>query len=82
MDKRNETLTALQALALLNNRFMLSMSGHLAKRVGDAAQAFRLALGREPTPAEAAALREYAARYRLANACRVILNLNEFMFVD
>ena len=30
VDKRNETLTALQALSLLNNRFMTRMSEHFA----------------------------------------------------
>jgi mono/diheme cytochrome c family protein len=82
VDKRNETLTALQALALLNNRFMLTMSGHLATRAGDVRTAFRLAVGREPTPSEARELAEYANKHELANACRVILNLNEFVFVD
>ena len=33
VDKRNETLSALQALALLNNGFMLTMSKHMAERV-------------------------------------------------
>ena len=32
--ERNETLTALQALALLNNRFMVRMAEHFAARVG------------------------------------------------
>ena len=33
VDKRNETLTPLQALALLNNGFMLAMAKHFAERV-------------------------------------------------
>jgi hypothetical protein len=44
--------------------------------------AFRLALDREPTAEERAALVAYAKEHGLANACRVILNLNEFVFVD
>ena len=43
---------------------------------------FRLALAREPTADERQALEAYAKQYGLANACRVILNLNEFVFVD
>ena len=82
VDKRNETLTALQALALLNNRFILTMARHMALHAGDVRAAFRQALGREPTPAEAKGLTEYAAKHGLENACRVILNLNEFVFVD
>jgi hypothetical protein len=90
VDKRNETLSALQALALLNNGFMLSMSRHFAERVeamagdvsGQVAAAFRLALGRAPTADEREALKAYARKHGMANACRVILNLNEFVFVD
>ena len=44
--------------------------------------AFRLALGRTPTMDERDALTVYARKHGLANACRVILNLNEFVFVD
>ena len=44
--------------------------------------AMRLALGREPKEGELAVLTEYAKKHGLANACRVILNLNEFVFVD
>ena len=90
VDKRNETVTALQALALLNNKLVLSMSRHTAARVeaaaGDervrVALAFRLAIGRSPTADEAAALSDYARQHGLIQTCRVILNLNEFAFVD
>jgi hypothetical protein len=89
VDQRIETLSPLQALALFNNAFMLTMSKHLAARVekaGDAeaqvAAAFRFALSRGPTPTEAAALAAHARKHGLPNACRVILNLNEFVFVD
>jgi hypothetical protein len=85
VEKRTETLSPLQALALFNNGFMLAQAKHLAERVeraGGVAAAFRLAIGREPTAVEREALEEYAKAYGLANACRVILNLNEFVFVD
>ena len=88
--KRNTTLTALQALSLLNNPFMTRQAEHLAERVkaqspdvaAQVAAAFELATARPPTPDEAKALGDYAARHGLANACRVILNSNEFVFVD
>lgn len=88
--KRNETLTPLQALALLNNKFMLRMSEHFAARVAAQGQseeekisaAFRLALGRDPHDQEQAVLLEIAREHGLANACRVLLNSNEFLFVD
>jgi hypothetical protein len=87
---RNESVSALQALSLLNNRFMVRMSEHLAARVAmvgtdPAAQvreAYRLTLGREPTAAESKAVGDYAAKHGLANVCRVLLNCNEFAFTN
>jgi len=88
--KRSQTLTALQSLALLNNRFMVRMSEHMAQRdaadPGDlsakVARAFARTTGRSPTADEQLALTAYAREFGLANTCRVILNLNEFVFVD
>jgi Protein of unknown function (DUF1553)/Protein of unknown function (DUF1549)/Planctomycete cytochrome C/F5/8 type C domain len=89
VEKRNETVTALQALALLNDKFMVRMAEHFAARVeraGDlAAQvtaAYRLALGRPPEADELAVLTEFARKRGLANVCRLLLNTNEFNFVD
>jgi hypothetical protein len=90
VDKRNETVTALQALALLNNKLMLTMSRHMAERVrstqstanSQVQELFRLALGRSPTDDERDALADYVNQYGLENACRVMFNLNEFVFVD
>jgi hypothetical protein len=88
--KRNTTLTAIQALALLNNPFMVRMSQHFAERLkelegalpGQLACAYRLALGREPTAEESQMFSSYVARHGLENACRLIFNSNEFLFVD
>jgi len=44
--------------------------------------AFRLALSRSPTRDEAEALTAYAEKHGLANACRVLFNMNEFAFID
>jgi hypothetical protein len=90
VDKRNESLSPLQALATLNNGFMVAMSRHFAERVAresagvdeQVSSAFRLAIGREPTADEHSALAAYAKQHGLANACRVLFNLNEFAFVD
>jgi mono/diheme cytochrome c family protein len=81
VEKRIETLSPLQALALFNNGFMLTMAKHLAE-TGTVADAFRRALARDPTAEERQALEAYAKQHGLANTCRVILNLNEFVFVD
>ncbi|HJQ81699.1 MAG TPA: DUF1553 domain-containing protein, partial [Lacipirellulaceae bacterium] len=88
--KRNETITPLQSLALLNNKFMVHMAEHFAAQIepmGDdnaerLAAAWRLALAREPRKDELSALAPYADRHGLANACRLIFNMNEFVFVD
>jgi hypothetical protein len=90
VDRRNQTVGPLQALAMLNNRLIVVMARHFAARVarrGDGldaqvTRAFRLALTRIPTREEREALTAYAKRYGLANTCRVILNLSEFAFVD
>ncbi|MEQ1906809.1 MAG: hypothetical protein ABL888_21685, partial [Pirellulaceae bacterium] len=44
--------------------------------------AFRLTLGREPNPDELHDFVAYADQHGLENLCRVILNLNEFIFVN
>ena len=90
VDKRNQSVTPQQALALLNNKLTLAMAKHFAERceklakddVGRVKAAFRLAVGREATEKEAEALAKHAKEFGLASACRVILNLNEFAFVD
>ncbi|HEV3007138.1 MAG TPA: DUF1553 domain-containing protein, partial [Pirellulales bacterium] len=87
---RSTSVTALQALAMLNNQFMVRESEHFAERVAQASDglsgqiemAYQLALGRFPTPKESAALAAYAGKHGLANVCRLILNSNEFMFVQ
>lgn len=87
---RNTTITALQALAVFNNPFVVRQAEHFAVRLRDAtsepaaqlALAFQLALGRTPSDNERTTLSDYATQHGLANACRVILNSNEFMFVD
>ncbi len=87
---RNSTMTALQALALLNNPFMVKQAEYFAERVQaqekDPARqvdaVYRLALARQPTLQERAAMATYIQRHGLANACRLVFNANEFMFVD
>ncbi len=88
--RRNESVSPLQALALLNNALMLAMSkqfaakleqtdGDLSARVG---RAYYEAVGQPPGAADLAGLAAYAREFGLANFCRVLFNLNEFAFVD
>jgi hypothetical protein len=87
---RNTTLTALQALALLNDPFMARQAEYFAERLRgrtddlgrQVEEAYRLALGRRPSGEERAAVAGYARKHGLANACRMLFNLNEFVFVD
>src|SRR5207302_6010723 len=75
---RNTTLTALQALALLNDPFMLKQAECFAERLQKISldperqidAAYRLALGRPPRSGETIALTEYIQKHGLANACR------------
>ena len=88
--RRDTTLTAIQALTLLNNKFMVRMAEHfavaLSQRHDDATAQVRTAYqqvtGRLPSPDELRDLVAYTHQFGLANTCRVLLNLNEFVFVD
>jgi hypothetical protein len=87
---RTESITPLQALAMLNNPFVLRMSEHLAQRVESQGSdvedqvrtAILLAYGREATPEELIELSGYAQRHGLANLGRLLFNSNEFLFVN
>ena len=89
--RRNESVSALQALALLNNGFVLVQAERFAQRVqaeagesldAQVTRAFELAIGRAPDAVERDTLIELAQAHGLANTCRTILNLNEFAYVD
>jgi len=91
VDRRNQSISALQALALLNNGLMLVQAREFAERVrsevGDSlpaqiARAHHLALGRPPEPVEQAALESLGADHGLENVCRALFNLNEFVWID
>ena len=87
---RNESITPLQALELLNSPFVLRQSEALAQCLenssdsadGQVRRALELAYGRSARPEEITALRAYAVRHGLANLCRLIFNSNEFLFVN
>ena len=89
--RRTTSVTALQALAMWNDKFVVRQSQHLADRIVQSASgsrdneirvAFRLVFGRDPGEPEARSLRRYVDQHGWANACRVLLNSNEFLFVD
>ncbi len=82
--------SALQALALWNNNFVLRESEHFASRLeklapdlpGRVHAAVRESLLREPREEEAKAFIAYAERHGLPALCRVLFNSNEFLFVE
>ena len=88
--RRNETLTALQALSLLNNKFTLSMSQHFAERLtkevsgmeNQVRAGFELVTGRSPNAEEHRLLLEYADKHGTPNLCRSLFSLSEFSFID
>ena len=90
VDKRNETLTALQALSMWNNKFMVQMahefaanlSAHYEGTQDQVNAALQRLLGRSMRPDEAEALTAYTQQHGLANTCRLLFNLSEFLFVD
>jgi hypothetical protein len=89
--KRTVTSTPLQALALLNNRFMEYHAGRFAERLKREAprglpdqvrRAYKLALARQPTDREFAFCQRFAGKHGLAQLCLVLLNTSEFSYVD
>ena len=84
------SVSALQALALWNDNFILRMSEHFAARVekmvadtpGRIRTAIRITLLREPTADELRDLSAFAEKHGLAALGRVLFNSNEFMFVE
>jgi hypothetical protein len=89
--KRGSTTTPLQALALLNNSFMLRMADSMAARIvhesGEGAgdqvdRAFTLAYSRGPSEQERKVSVAFVKQHGLPAFCRVLLNTNGFLYVD
>jgi hypothetical protein len=89
--KRNVTSTAPQALTLLNSDFTNRQARYFAERLRKEAGtdpakqidlAYRLALCRPPTTAERNRLEQFLKEESLEQMCRVVLNLNEFVYSD
>lgn len=88
--KREFSVSSLQALALYNNGFTLYHAQAMAERLSaespeldvQIAHAAQLAWNRELNRNEQVEFRNFAQRHGLAALCRVILNSNEYLFVD
>ncbi len=87
---RNVTMTALQALATLNDAFVLDQSEHFAARLArecatleeQIVRACELAFLRAPSAGEREKWAAHATKHGMASVCRVLFNSNEFHFID
>ncbi len=88
---RSTTTTPIQALALLNNAFVLRMAEGFSKRLKEENQdkireqvirAYELAYGRRPDPEEIQLGLNLSKNHGLQALCRVLFNSNEFVVVE
>lgn len=87
--RRSFSVSGLQALSLFNNDFVLHSSSWIAERIekekeapDQVRRAVQLCWQRSPTSKEEAIFSEYVGVHGLAAFCRILLNTNEFLFVD
>ena len=87
---RNVSTVATQALTLLNNPFVLGQAALFAERLEEEAPndlagqvdlAYRIALSRPPTEAEAEIAGQLVAERSLVDLTHVIFNLSEFLYL-
>ena len=87
---RNVTTVPTQALALMNNDFVLGQAGLFAQRIEEAApgdrakqveRAYAIALSRAPTAEEKRLGEEFLKSHGLADFADVLVNLNEFLYL-
>lgn len=89
--KRSSSTTAVQALALFNSHFVNRQAGFLAASI--AAQkpttmdqqirtAFLCTISRPPTDSELQSLRAFVEQNGMSALCRILFNLNEFVFLN
>jgi hypothetical protein len=87
---RSVSTTAVQAFAMLNDPFAIRQCEHIASRLAakdtepetQADSAFQLILLRGTRGQERAKFAAYIQRHGLANACQLLLNSNEFLYLD
>ena len=97
MPVRNVTTTATQSLFMINGPWMLKRANAMARRLSDppsatleerVQRAYELAYGRKPTAGELKDATEFLqtnagqSEEALVDFCHVILNSNEFLYVD
>jgi hypothetical protein len=87
---RGESFTPMQALALMNHPFVIRHAGHLATHLqldsgdlsGGVDRVGQQILYRAPTPEERLEWMDHVRQHGWLNFCRLLLNSNEFHFVE
>lgn len=90
---RSVSTVSPQALALMNNEFVLQQAGYLAERVvrevgsdrkAQAARGFQIVLNRAPSAKEMEWSLEFLSKQQtpLRDFCHALMNLNEFLYLD
>jgi hypothetical protein len=90
-NRRNESTTAPQSLALLNSRFASQQAKALAAKAETIEKAWEQALGRAPSADELSAANGFVERQEkrlesrsaaMAELARSLMNTNEFLYVE
>jgi|TARA_B110000467_G_C18125797_1_gene370447 hypothetical protein len=88
--KRTSSVSSLQSLALFNNNFVLHASQWLTDLAKNKHPNFdsqthyliKLLWLRTPTPNEQKLFKTYAQQHGLPSLCRILINSNEFLFIE
>ncbi len=83
--RRESSTVAPQALAMMNGDFTRTYAAKMAERfagLGAIEGAWRQMLGRAPTAEERERAQQFLQRNSLTDLCWLILNMNEFLYVD
>jgi hypothetical protein len=88
--RRERSATAPQALALLNASDVVEAAESLAERLKRQGRsneecierAYRVVLGRRPSPTETQLAQDFLVHSPLSELCRALFNLNEFVYLD
>ena len=78
--KRENTVTALQALAMWNGPFTIQQATFLANRATSVKSVFHLAIGRAPDAAETELLAAFTGSSAKQDAAKVLLNSGAFLY--
>ena len=88
--RRRPTTTALQALALMNDEFVVRQANKLADRIAaekkaqptdEVTRAFEIVLGRSPAKKELDASLEVRGKHGLGTVCWALYNASEFLYL-